>query len=98
MLRFLKDPLVRRTLTATLFAVAFVWVAVRWFDVDTNVVWVFAILTLMFIAGLIALGFLFSFVLHWFMRRRNGMLREIEEQEKRLEEPEHRQPEHEDSH
>ena len=95
MLRLLKDRQLRRFLIATCFALAFVWVAVRWFNVDRNVVYVFAILAFVLVAVLILFGFVFSFLLHLYMRRGNGMLSKIEEEEKALQERAEQAP-HED--
>lgn len=68
--------MVRRFISGSLFASAFIWVAVRFFDVDTEVIYVFFVLSVMFVLGLILLGFLFSFVYSWIRRRRQsgGML------------------------
>ncbi|HKI73736.1 MAG TPA: hypothetical protein VJ998_03800 [Pseudomonadales bacterium] len=80
LLRFIKDPLVRRFFTGTLFALTFVWVAVRYFNVDQEVVRVFVILTFVVVGLLIVAGFFSSFVLHLFMRRKSGgMLDKFEE-------------------
>ena len=66
------------------FALAFIWVAIRWFDVDANVVYVFAVLAVVLTVVLMLLGFAFSFLLHLFMRRDSGMLGRIEEEEAAL--------------
>ena len=84
MLRLFTDRQVRRFLIATVFAVAFIWVAMRWFDVDANVVYVFAVLAVVLTVVLMLLGFAFSFLLHLFMRRDRGMLGRIEEEEAAL--------------
>ena len=86
MLRIFRDRQVRRFVVATFFALAFIWVAMRWFNVDRDVVLVFAILAFALIGILILLGFLFSFALHLFMRRDRGMLSKIEEEEEALKE------------
>lgn len=93
--KLLRDRQFRRTVVATLFAAAFVWVAVRGFNVDTNVVYVFAVLAFALVAVLIAAGFLFSFLLHWYMRRKSGMLGDLdklEEDEARRHESETQDP------
>lgn len=95
MLRIFKDRQVRRVLIACCFALAFIWVAVRWFDVDSNVVYVFAVLAFILIGALIVVGFIFSFVLHWYMRRDNGMLSKIEAEEQALRERKQSQGENE---
>ena len=84
MLRIFTDRQVRRFLIALVFAMAFIWVAMRWFDVDANVVYVFAILAVVLTVVLMLLGFAFSFVLHLYMRRDSGMLGKIEEEEAAL--------------
>ena len=52
----LKDPLVRRLISSSAFAGAFVWVAVRYFNVDTEVVWVLFGLSFVFVGILIVIG------------------------------------------
>ncbi len=52
----LKDPLVRRFISASFFAGAFVWVAVRYFNVEADVVWVLFLLSFAFVGGLIVVG------------------------------------------
>lgn len=86
MLRLFTDRQVRRFLIAMVFAMAFIWVAVRWFDVDANVVYVFAVLAVVLTVVLMLFGFAFSFLLHLFMRRDSGMLGRIEEEEAALKE------------
>ena len=54
----MKDPLISRFVSGTCFAVAFVWVAIYFFDVDMDVIQVLFILCLFFVGGLILLGFL----------------------------------------
>ena len=51
-----KDPLVRRLISSSAFAGAFIWVAVRYFDVETEVVWVFFGLSFVFVGMLIVIG------------------------------------------
>ena len=55
-MRILFDPLFRRFFLGTLFTGAFVWVAVRYFDVPTEVVWVFFVFSLGFVAMAIGGG------------------------------------------
>ena len=52
----LRDPLVRRFISSSVFAGAFVWVAVRYFEVDTEVVWVLFGLSFVFVGALIVVG------------------------------------------
>lgn len=81
MLRILKNRQLRRVIIATFFALAFIWVAVRWFNVDWNIMYVFAVLAFLLVGVLILLGFVFSFLLHLFTRRGSGMLGKIEQPE-----------------
>ena len=55
-MRILFDPLFRRFFLGTLFTGAFVWVAVRYFDVPTEVVWVVFVFSLGFVAMAIGVG------------------------------------------
>jgi hypothetical protein len=66
-----KDPLYIRILSGMFFAGAFIWVAVRYFQVDVDVIYVFLIMSVIFVAGLIVLGLVFSVLLR-LMRRRSG--------------------------
>lgn len=78
-MKFYKDPLVRRFVSASVFAVAFIWVAVRYFDVDTEVIWVLFVFSVAFVIGMMVLGFVFSFVLRWLRRGDDGMLSRLED-------------------
>ena len=69
-----RDPLYIRILSGTFFACAFIWVAIHYFQVDVNVIWVFLIMSLIFVAGLVVLGLVFSVVLRLLRRRRGGGL------------------------
>lgn len=73
-MKILPDPLYMRILSGAVFAAAFVWVAISYFDVDPAVVEVFAILSVIFVGGLIVLGFVFALVLRLFRRRHHGGL------------------------
>ena len=53
-----RDPLVRRLCSGSAFAAAFVWAAVVAFDVETEVVWVFFLLSLLLVAAMAAAGLL----------------------------------------
>ena len=54
----MKDPFVRRFISASCFAAAFVWVAVYFFDVETEVVQVLFAFSVIFVLGLIFVGLL----------------------------------------
>ncbi|MCB1692019.1 MAG: hypothetical protein KDI19_04590 [Pseudomonadales bacterium] len=69
-MRFYRDPLVRRFVSGSAFAAAFIYVAVRFFDVDWEVVKVFVIFSILFVIGLIVLGFFGSIVLALIRRMR----------------------------
>ena len=73
-----RDPLYIRILSGTFFACAFIWVAIRYFQVDVNVIWVFLIMSLIFVAGLVFLGLIFSVVLRLLRRRGGGLLDTID--------------------
>jgi len=69
-----RDPLYIRILSGMFFACAFIWVAIRYFQVDVNVIWVFLIMSVIFVAGLVVLGLVFSVMLRLLRRRRGGGL------------------------
>lgn len=83
----LKDPLIRRFISASFFAAAFVWVAVTYFNVEAEVVWVLLIFCILFVLGMIVIGLL-GFPLVRLFRSKPTMLAKIEEieNEKRLSE------------
>ncbi len=54
----MRDPLVRRFVSASFFSGAFVWVAVYFFDVETEVVKVLFIFSVIYVVGLILMGLL----------------------------------------
>jgi len=62
--RIYFDPLVRRFIAASLFAGAFVWVAIDSFHVDSEVVLEYFLLSIALIVGLIGLAFLFALFVH----------------------------------
>ncbi len=64
-----KDPLIRRFISASLFAGAFVWVAVVFFDVETEVVWVFLILSVVFVLMMVFAGLILAPIVSLFNRR-----------------------------
>ena len=63
-----KDRLVHRFLSGALFAGAFVWVAVRYFHVNVEVIWVFLVFSFGFVLLLLLAGLLFAPLL-WLFRR-----------------------------
>lgn len=65
----LKDPLVRRFISSSAFAGAFVWVAVRYFEVDTEVVWVLFGLSFVFVGILIIVGLVLAPAVRLFRRK-----------------------------
>ena len=64
-----KDPLIRRFLSASMFAAAFVWVAVTYFNVETEVVWAFLVFSVGFVILMVLVGLLFAPVISMFNRR-----------------------------
>ena len=64
-----KDPLIRRFISASLFAAAFVWVAVTFFDVETEVIWVFLAFSVGFVILMVLVGLLFAPIISIFNRR-----------------------------
>ncbi len=73
----LKDPIIRRFISSSLFAGAFIWVAVRYFEVETEVVWVFFGLSFLFVGILIVIGLLLAPAVRLF-RREPTLLSRIE--------------------
>ncbi len=71
---FLKDPMVRRFISAAFFASAFVWVAVSFFDVEIEVVRVLFIYSIGFVILMILLGLLAFPVLLLFRHKRSSLL------------------------
>ena len=66
--------MVRRFISAAFFASAFVWVAVSFFDVETEVVWVFFIYSIGFVILMILVGFLFVPFISLFRKKRSSLL------------------------
>lgn len=83
----LKDPLIRRFISASFFAGAFIWVAVRYFEVDTDVVWVLFIMSFVFVGGMMVVGLLVAPLVR-LLRRDSPMLGNLDKQP---EEPEARE-------
>ena len=76
--KFFTDPLIRRFLSGTLFAVAFIWLAIYFFDVETEVLRVLAIMSGLLVLLLIGVAFIFSFVVKFFRRSSGGLLEKID--------------------
>lgn len=76
--KFFTDPLIRRFLSGTLFAVAFIWLAIYFFDVETEVLRVLAIMSGLLVLLLIGVAFIFSFVVKFFRRSNGGLLEKID--------------------
>jgi hypothetical protein len=81
----LRDPLVRRFISSSVFAGAFVWVAVRYFEVDTEVVWVLFGLSFVFVGILIVVGLVLAPVVRLF-RRKPSLLSKLDSSPDELEE------------
>ncbi len=64
-----KDRLMRRLVSGSLFAGAFIWVAVRYFQVDLEVIWVFLVFSFGLVLLLLLAGLLFAPLLWLFKRR-----------------------------
>lgn len=87
MVKFLLDPLFRRFLSGSLFAGVFVWVAVTHFNVETEIVWVFFLLSFVFIGVMIAVGLILAPVVT-LLRRKSEFLSSLEQPEKESEDTE----------
>jgi len=59
---------------ACVFAAAFIWVAVEFFDVDVEVVWRFFLGSLLLVVSMMALALVFSLVLWRLRRNRSSFL------------------------
>ncbi len=66
--------MVRRFISAAIFASAFVWVAVSFFDVETEVVWVLFLYSIGFVVLMILVGFLFVPFISLFRKKRSSLL------------------------
>ena len=73
-----KDPLVRRFISASFFAGAFVWVAVRYFNVEADVVWVLFLFSFVFVAGMIVIGLVLAPLVRLFRRDSSPFLSSLE--------------------
>ncbi len=74
----LKDPLVRRFISGSVFSGAFVWVAVRFFEVDTEVVWILFLFSFVFVGGMMAIGLLLAPLIRFFRRDASPLLSSID--------------------
>ncbi len=83
--RLYKDPLVRRFISGSFFAGAFVWVAIRFFDVPLEIVRIFLIYSFGFVGILIVFAILLVPVVRLFSKPRSSLLQNIPEDQ--LEEP-----------
>lgn len=75
----LKDPLIRRFISASFFAAAFVWVAVTYFDVETEVVWVFLVFSVVFVIIMVFAGLILAPLVSLF-NRKPPMLAKLEKE------------------
>ncbi|HIE86400.1 MAG: hypothetical protein ABGY43_02790 [bacterium] len=82
----LRDPLVRRFISSSVFAGAFVWVAVRYFEVDTEVVWVLFGLSFVFVGTLIVVGLVLAPAVRLF-RRKPSLLSKLDDLPDELSKP-----------
>ena len=77
MKRLLKDPLFRRFLSGTLFAASFVFVAVYFFDVDTEIVTTFFILSFIFVGSMILVGFVLAPLITLLRRKKSKFINSL---------------------
>ena len=84
MFKLLTDPLFRRFLSGSLFAAVFVWVAVTHFNVETEIVWVFFLLSFVFVGVMIAVGLIVAPMVA-LLRRKSDFLSSLEQPEKEAE-------------
>ena len=57
--RIWSDPLIRNLCSGSLFAVTFIWAAINFFGVDLEIIKTFLLLSLLFVAAMILIGFIF---------------------------------------
>jgi len=65
-------------MSGTLFAAAFIWLAIYFFDVETEVLKVFAIMSGLLVVLLMGVAFVFSFIVKYLRRSSGGMLENID--------------------
>lgn len=75
MRRLIKDPLFRRFVLASLFAAAFVWVAVTYFHVEMGVVGVFLQMSFVFVGAMIVTGLILAPIVSRFNRKPGFLVR-----------------------
>jgi len=76
----------KRLLSTLVFGGAFIWVAVIFFDVPREIVWVFFVLTVWIVLGLIVTGFVGGVALR-FWRARRSTTRWFEQAEVKFDPP-----------
>ncbi len=85
-MNFFRDPLVRRFISAAFFAAAFIWVAIVFFDVETDVMRVLFIYSV----GLVLLMVLAALVLFpfigMFRKKRSSLLEGVKNADENREE------------
>jgi len=77
-MNFINDPLVRRFISATFFASAFVWVAVEFYDVEVEVVRLLFLYSVGLVALMVLAGLLFFPFVSLFRKKPSGMLEPTE--------------------
>ena len=81
LLNFFRDPLVRRFISAAFFAAAFVWVAIVFFDVETEVVRVLFIYSIGLIVLMVLAALLLFPLVGLFRKKRSRLLETVEQSE-----------------
>ena len=76
--RIFHDPLVRRFIVASLFAGAFVWVAVDSFHMDSEVVLEFFLLSIALVVVVVVLAFLVALSVHLLRKANRGSGHNVE--------------------
>ena len=62
----MKDPLVRRFISASFFSALFIWAAVYFFDVEAEVVRVLFMYSVFFVMGMVFFGLLLTPLIRMF--------------------------------
>lgn len=73
-MRTISEGRIKRFLSSLFFSVAFIWVAVVFFEVDTEVVYVLFVLSLMMVGGAMAAGLMISPMIKRVRRRKTEHL------------------------
>ena len=69
--QILSDPLLRNFFSGSLFAIAFIWAAIYFFDVDFEIIKTLMVLAFLFVGTMVIVGFiLFPLVL--LLRKKRG--------------------------